>query len=147
MERTFVMVKPDGVERGLISEIIGAIEKKGYKLVGVKMLKLDQNLADRHYAEHVGKPFYEGLIRYITSGPVVAIAWEGKGVIKGIRSVVGATNPLEAAPGSIRGSFAVDIQHNLVHASDSQESAQREIGLYFTEAELIEYERAVDRWI
>lgn len=147
MERTFVMVKPDGVQRGLISRVIGALESKGYKLVGMKMLKLSGELASKHYAEHAGKPFYAGLISYITSGPVVAMAWEGKDIVRGIRALVGATNPLEAAPGSIRGSYAVDIQHNLVHASDSPESARRELDLYFNDADIMEYERGIDKWV
>lgn len=147
MERTFVMVKPDGIQRGLAAAIMGAIENKGYKLVGIKMLQLTPELAERHYGEHAGKPFYAGLISYITSGPVIAMVWEGNAVIKGIRNLMGATNPLEAHPGTIRGDYALDVRFNLVHGSDSPESAKREIDLYFAPHELVHYERAVDQWI
>jgi len=136
MERTYVMVKPDGVQRGLIGEVIKSLEEKGFKLKALKMIRLDGDLAGKHYAEHVGKSFYDELIGYITSGPVVAMVWEGRNVVKGVRVLVGATNPLEAAPGSIRGRLATDIQYNLVHASDSPESAEKEIALYFTQGEL-----------
>lgn len=138
MERTYVMVKPDGVQRGLIGEVMKCLERKGFKLAALKMLRLDEGLAERHYAEHIGKPFYPELLEYITSGPVVAMVWEGPGVVRGVRVLVGATNPLEASPGSLRARFAADLQHNVVHASDSPESAQREIALYFTPAELQE---------
>lgn len=147
MERTFIMVKPDAVQRGLINRVIGRIEDKGYKLVAMKFIRLTPELAARHYAEHEGKPFYEGLIEYITSGPVVAMVWAGKGAIKGIRGLMGATNPLEADPGSIRGSYGQSVQYNLVHGSDSPESAEREIDLYFTSDELLRYERDVEKWI
>jgi len=147
MERTFVMVKPDGVQRGLISLVLGALETKGYKLVGLKMLQVTPEQAARHYEEHVGKPFYPGLVEFITSGPVVAMVWEGPSVIKGVRALMGATNPVEAVPGSIRGSYAVDIGHNIVHGSDSLESAGREINLYFKPEELVNYKRDVDKWI
>ena len=138
MERTYVMVKPDGVQRGLIGEVVKSLEEKGFKLIAMKMIRLDGGLAGKHYAEHVGKSFYDELIGYITSGPVVAMVWEGRSVVKGVRVLVGATNPLEAAPGSLRGRLATDIQYNLVHASDSPESAEREIALYFTPGELME---------
>ena len=147
MERTFVMVKPDGVQRGLISAVMGALETKGYKLVGLKMLRVTPELAARHYEEHAGKPFYPGLVEFITSGPVVAMVWEGPSVIMGVRTLMGATHPLEAVPGSIRGSYGVDIGRNIVHGSDSPESAEREINLYFTPGELLNYNRDVDRWI
>lgn len=146
MERTFVMVKPDGVQRGLVAQVIAAIEQKGYKLAAIKMLKLSPEMASRHYAEHVGKPFYQGLVEFITSGPVVAMVWEGSDVVKGVRTVMGATNPLEALPGTIRGSFGLSIQHNIVHGSDSEASADREISLYFAPSEIIEYERDLDKW-
>jgi len=138
MERTYVMVKPDGVQRGLIGVVVKSLEEKGFKLIAMKMIRLDGGLAGKHYAEHVGKSFYDELIGYITSGPVVAMVWEGRSVVKGVRVLVGATNPLEAAPGSLRGRLATDIQYNLVHASDSPESAEREIALYFTPGELME---------
>lgn len=147
MEKTFVMVKPDGVQRGLISKVIGCIENKGYKLVGIKILKITPDVAASHYIEHVEKPFYQKLVKYITSGPVVAMVWEGKDVVKGIRTLMGATNPLEAVPGSIRGSYGIDIGRNVVHGSDSIESAKREIALYFTDSELVDYRRDVGIWI
>lgn len=147
MEWTFVMIKPDALQRGLINRIIGRIEDKGYKLVAMKLLRVTPELAARHYAEHEGKPFYKDLIDYITSSPVVAMVWAGRGAIKGIRNLMGATNPLEADPGSIRGSFGQNIQYNLVHGSDSAASAEREIELYFRAAELLEYERIMDKWI
>lgn len=140
MERTFVMVKPDGVERRLISAVLGVLEAKGYKLTGLKMLRVTPELAARHYAEHAGKPFYQGLVEFIISGPVVAMVWEGPAVIKGVRALMGATDPAEAAPGSIRGSYGADIGHNIVHGSDSPESAEREINLYFAPGELVNYQ-------
>lgn len=139
VERTFVMVKPDGVERGLISAVISALETKGYKLVGLKMLRVTPELAARHYGEHVGKPFYPGLVEFIVSGPVAAMVWEGTSVIKGVRTLMGATNPSEAVPGSIRGSYGTDIARNIVHGSDSPESAEREINLFFKPGELVNY--------
>lgn len=147
MERTFVMVKPDGVQRGLVGRVITAIEKKGYQLCGIKMLKLSLKTAAKHYAEHEGKPFYNALLEYITSSPVVAMVWQGPDVVRGVRNLIGATNPLEAAPGSLRGDYAVDIGHNLVHGSDSPEMAKREIALYFEPADLVAYERDAGKWI
>ncbi len=147
MERTFVMIKPDGVQRGLIANVIGAIEEKGYKLVGLKLLQLTSDKAAEHYIEHKGKPFYDSLLAYITSGPVVAMAWEGPDAVKGIRTLMGATNPLEAAPGSIRGRYALSIGKNIVHGSDSVQSAEREIGLYFSPKELVGYDRGTDKWL
>lgn len=147
MENTFVMVKPDGVQRGLAGKVIAAIEQKGYKLIGLKMLRLSSEMAARHYAEHIGKPFYEKLIEFITSGPVIAMVWQGPNAVKGIRSLMGATNPLEAQPGSLRGTYGVDISHNVIHGSDSVESAKREIEIYFQPEELIGYTRDVEKWI
>lgn len=147
MERTFVMVKPDGVQRGLVASVIGRIEKKGYKLVGLKMLYLSREIAGEHYAEHVGKPFYEGLINYITSGPVIVMAWEGKQAVQGIRSIIGSTDPLQAIPGTIRGDYGLSLDKNLVHGSDSEESAKREIKLHFAIDELIDYKRVLDNWL
>jgi len=138
MERTFVMIKPDGVQRGLIGEIIKTLEQKGYCLKGLKLLRLSEEMADRHYAEHLGKDFYPELRQFITSGPVVAMVWAGPEAVRGVRKLVGATNPLEADPGSIRGRFAKELRFNVVHAADSPESAKREIDLYFTEKELLE---------
>jgi len=147
MERTFVMVKPDGVKRGLIGEVIRRIERKGLKIVAMKMMEVSKELAERHYAEHKEKPFFQSLISYITSGPVVAMVVEGKEAVKVMRSLVGKTNPIEASPGTIRGDFAMDIGRNVVHASDSIESAEREISLFFSEDEIVSYRRADEEWI
>lgn len=137
MERTFIMVKPDGVEKGLTGEIIKRIERKGYKLVGLKILVISEELAKNHYAEHVDKGFFPELLAFITSGPVVAMVWEGPAVIKTLRTMMGATNPLEALPGTIRGDYAINLSENIVHGSDSLEAAAREIGLFFKAEELI----------
>jgi nucleoside-diphosphate kinase len=131
MERTFVMVKPDGVRRRLTGEVIKRIEAKGYSIVEMKLFTIDEDLAKRHYAEHTEKPFFGELVSFITSGPVVAMVVEGDDAVKGSRQIMGATNPLEAVPGSIRGDFASVITENIVHGSDSPESATREIGLFF----------------
>lgn len=147
MERTYVMVKPDGVQRNLTGEIIARFEKKGFKLAGLKLIQMSKELAETHYGEHKGKPFFEGLVDYITSGPVVAMVWEGKNVVASVRAINGATNPLNAAPGTIRGDFAVDVGRNVVHASDSVESAEREIGLYFKAEELVSYENITEKWL
>ena len=147
MERTLVIVKPDGVQRGLIGEIIGRLERRGLKLVALKLMQISPELAKTHYAEHVGKPFFEGLVSYITSSPVVTMAFEGKKAIETVRATVGATNPANAAPGTIRGDLAVEIGRNLIHGSDSPESAAREISIFFTEEELLSYSRATDAWI
>ncbi|RLI80738.1 nucleoside-diphosphate kinase [Archaeoglobales archaeon] len=146
-ERTFVMVKPDGVERGVIGEVISRLERKGLKIVAMKMLKIKDSLAKEHYAEHREKPFFNALLAYITSGPVVAMVVEGKNAIKVVRTLVGATNPIEADPGTIRGDFGMDLGRNIIHASDSEESAKREISLFFNPDEILSYERAIDRWI
>lgn len=147
-ERTFVAIKPDGVERGLIGEIIGRFEKRGLKLVGLKLMRVSVDLAGRHYGEHKGKPFFDGLVKFITSGPIVAMVWEGKNAITLARNVIGATNPAQAAQGTIRGDLAVEIGRNAVHGSDGPESAAREIGLFFNEDELVnDWSRAVDVWI
>jgi nucleoside-diphosphate kinase len=135
LQRTFVAIKPDAVERGLIGEIIKRFEKKQYKIVAMKMLHVDQDLASKHYEEHIGKPFFQELVDFITSGPIVAMAVEGQDVIQGVRHIVGATNPLEAAPGTIRCDFAQVKQNNVVHASDCEVSAKRELDLYFAEKE------------
>ncbi|BAL98901.1 nucleoside diphosphate kinase [Caldilinea aerophila DSM 14535 = NBRC 104270] len=140
------MIKPDGVQRGLIGEIISRFERRGLKLVAMKMLKVDEGLARRHYAVHEGKPFFEGLVRYITSAPVVAMVVEGTNAVAAVRQTVGATKPFEAAPGTIRADFALEIGRNLVHASDAPETAAAEIGLWFGD-ELIDWQRSVDSWI
>ena len=147
MERTFVMVKPDGVHRGFIGEIISRLERKGLKIVGMKMTKISTELAKEHYAEHKEKPFFNNLVDFITSGPVVAMVVEGKNAIKVVRNLVGATNPSEAAPGTIRGDFGLDVGRNIVHASDSPSSAEREISLFFKPEEIVEYEKVDEKWI
>lgn len=147
MERTFVMVKPDGVQRGLIGEIISRLERKGLKIVAMKMLKISEEVAKKHYEEHKSKPFFHSLVSYITSGPVVAMVVEGKNAVKVVRKLVGATNPSEAEPGTIRGDFGLDVGRNVVHASDSLTSAEREINLFFSPEEILSYEREVESWI
>lgn len=130
-QRTFVMVKPDGVRRGLIGEVIKRLEDKGYAIAEMRLFSIDESLAQRHYAEHRDKPFFADLVRFITSGPVVAMAVEGADAVAGCRQIMGATNPLQAVPGSIRGDYATEITENIVHGSDSAESAARELGLFF----------------
>lgn len=147
MEKTFLMLKPDAVQRGLIGEIIARFEKKGFKLVALKMLQVDRNLAEEHYKEHKGKGFFEPTVQYIMSSPVVAMVWEGKNVVAMAREMMGATNPANAGPGSIRGSFAMDISRNVIHGSDSVESAEREISLYFHPAEILSYKKAGEEWL
>ena len=137
MERTFVAIKPDGVERGLIGEIITRFEKKGYKIVGMKMIKMSLELCEKHYAEHVGKPFYDHLIKYMTSGPIVAMVLEGLNVISQVRRIMGKTDPNIAEIGTIRADYAQRPEINIIHGSDSPESAQREIGLFFKPEEII----------
>ncbi len=147
MERTLIIVKPDGVHRGLIGEVLRRFEARGLKLVGLKLTRISRELAERHYAEHQGKSFYEGLVSFITSGPVVVGVVEGPGAIGMVRTMMGATNPANAAPGTIRGDLGVAVSFNIIHGSDAPESAQREIGLYFAPDELFEYPRGTDRWV
>jgi nucleoside-diphosphate kinase len=146
-ERTLVIVKPDGVQRGLIGPILSRLEARGLKLVGLKLVAVSRGLAERHYAEHEGKPFYPGLLTYITSGPVVVLCVEGTSAVQMVRNAVGATNPLNAAPGTIRADYALDIGRNLIHASDAPETAERELALWFNEGELLDWQRETDRWI
>jgi len=146
-ERTFVMVKPDGVQRGLIGKVIQRFEDKGLKLIALKMLWIDQDLASRHYAEHVEKPFFKELTDFITSGPVAAMVLEGDNAIEQVRTMMGATDPQKSPPGSIRGDFGMILSMNVVHGSDKPESAQREIGLFFEDSELIEYKRIDEDWL
>ena len=147
MEQTLVLVKPDGVQRGLVGQIITRLERRGLKLIGMKFMQVTRELAASHYEAHAGKPFYEGLVDYITSSPVVAMVWEGKDGIQVVRTTMGATNAAVADPGTIRGDFAVEIGRNLVHGSDGLESAAREISLFFAPDELVNWTRATDRWI
>ena len=147
-ERTFVAVKPDGVQRGLVGEVISRFERRGLKLIGLKLLEVTPELAEQHYGEHMGKPFYDGLVKFITSGPVVAMVWEGKNAIHLARNVIGSTNPANASQGSIRGDLAMDIGRNVVHGSDGPESSQREVGIFFQEHELLTgWSRNVDQWV
>jgi nucleoside-diphosphate kinase len=147
MERSLVLVKPDGVQRGLIGEVILRLERRGLRLVAAKFIAVSQDLARTHYAIHRGKPFYEGLIRYITSAPVMAMVWEGPDAIEAIRQTMGATRPTEAAPGSIRHDFALEIGRNLTHASDTVENGEKEVTLWFNPQELVSWERTIDPWI
>lgn len=147
MERTLVLVKPDGVQRGLIGEVIGRLENRGLRLVAAKFIQVSQELAETHYAIHKGKPFYNGLIEYITSAPVMAMVWEGPNAVAAIRQTMGATRPTEAAPGSIRHDFALEVGRNLTHASDSVENGEIEVALWFSPAELVDWKRDSDRWI
>ena len=147
MEQTLVLIKPDGVQRGLIGQIITRLERRGLKLMGMKFMQVSNELASTHYEAHVGKPFYEGLVSYITSSPIVAMVWEGKDAIQIVRTTMGATNAATAAPGTIRGDFAVEIGRNLVHGSDGVESAAREVSLFFEADELVNCKRENDRWI
>ncbi|TLN27709.1 nucleoside-diphosphate kinase [Acinetobacter baumannii] len=146
MEQTFIMIKPDGVQRGLVGEIIGRFEKKGFSLKGLKLLNVDQAFAEKHYADLSSKPFFSGLVEYIVSGPVVAMVWEGKGVVATGRKIIGATNPAESASGTIRGDFAIDIGRNVIHGSDAVESARKEIGLWFPEG-VANWSSSLSPWI
>ncbi|KAJ0612054.1 Nucleoside diphosphate kinase [Helianthus annuus] len=146
MEQTFIMIKPDGVQRGLVGEIIGRFEKKGFTLKGLKLLTVDQAFAEKHYADLSAKPFFNGLVEYIISGPVVAMVWEGKNVVTTGRKIIGATNPAESAPGTIRGDFAIDIGRNVIHGSDAVESAKKEIGLWFPEG-VANWSSSLHPWI
>jgi nucleoside-diphosphate kinase len=147
MERTLVLIKPDGVQRGLIGEIIKRLEARGLKLVAAKFMTVDQKLAETHYHEHIGKPFYPGLLRYICSSPVMAMVWEGRNVVATVRQTMGKTNPAEAAPGTIRHDFALIPERNLTHASDKPERGEEEIALWFKQEELVEWDRNSDEWI
>jgi nucleoside-diphosphate kinase len=147
LEQTLVLVKPDGVQRGLIGEVISRLERRGLKLIGAKFQTVPRELAERHYAVHQGKPFYAGLIEYITSAPVMAMVWQGPGAIQAVRQTMGATRPTEAAPGSIRHDFGLEVGRNLTHASDSPENAEAEISLWFEPAELVSWDRGLDPWI
>ncbi|QGG48745.1 nucleoside-diphosphate kinase [Heliorestis convoluta] len=147
MERTYLMIKPDAVQRGLVGDIISRFEKKGFKLVAMKFIRLTQEMAEKHYGEHADKPFFAGLVQYITSGPVVAMAWEGNDVVAVSREMMGATHPAKAAPGTIRGTYAVDIGRNVIHGSDSVASAEKELAIYFEEAEFVQWDRTVESWI
>lgn len=147
LERTLVLLKPDAMQRGLAGEIIHRLERRGLRIAGLKLMQVSRALAAKHYGEHRGKPFYDGLIDYITSGPVVAAVFEGTGAVEVVRTTMGVTNPGKAAPGTIRGDLALELGRNLIHGSDSLASARREIALFFGNGGLFRYNRDVDRWI
>lgn len=147
MERTLIILKPDAVQRGLVGELIARFERRGLKVSALKLMSVAPELARRHYAEHEGKPFFAGLIDYITSSPVVVMAVDGPGAIAVVRTTVGGTRPAEATPGSIRADFGLMVGRNLVHASDGPEAAARELSLWFDAGDILDYQRAIDAWI
>jgi nucleoside-diphosphate kinase len=147
LERTFIAIKPDGVQRKLIGEVIRRFEAKGFTLVGLKLMKVSQELAEEHYSVHKERPFFNGLIQFITSGPLVAMVWEGEGVVASARKIIGATNPLAAEPGTIRGDFGITVGRNLIHGSDAIETADREIKLWFKDEELVSWEPSLISWL
>ncbi|MCG8366597.1 MAG: nucleoside-diphosphate kinase [Pseudanabaenales cyanobacterium] len=147
MERTFLMIKPDGVQRGLVGEIIRRYETKGFTLVGLKIMTVSQELAEKHYDVHRDKSFFKGLVEFITSGPVVAMVWEGDGVVASARKLIGATNPLTAESGTIRGDYGITIGRNIIHGSDAIETARTEIALWFKDEELTSWESSMKRWL
>lgn len=147
MERSLVLVKPDGVQRALIGEVISRLERRGLRLVGAKFMQVSRELAETHYAIHKGKPFYDGLIEYIISAPVMAMVWEGPNAVAAIRQTMGSTRPTEAAPGSLRHDFALEVGRNLTHASDTVENGEKEESLWFEEDELVDWKREIDRWV
>jgi nucleoside-diphosphate kinase len=147
LERTFLAIKPDGVQRSLIGEIIRRYEAKGFTLVALKLLNVTKQLAEQHYDVHRERPFFPGLVEFITSGPVVAMVWEGEGVVAAARKIIGATNPLTAEPGTIRGDFGINIGRNIIHGSDAIETAQREIALWFKDEEIVHWEPALKSWL
>lgn len=147
MERTFVAIKPDGVQRGLIGPVITRLERRGLKLAAIRIMQVDEELARRHYAEHIERPFFAGLVSFITAGPIVAMIWEADNAVALARQTMGPTNPAEAPPGTIRGDFGIDIGRNIVHGSDSTASAAREIALFFGAGAGLDYARSTDQWI
>ncbi len=147
MEKTYLMIKPDGVQRGLVGEIVSRFEKKGLKLVAAKLMTIPKVVAENHYGEHKGKPFFPSLISYITSGPVFAMVWEGENAVQVCRNMMGKTNPQDSAPGTIRGDYCMVTGLNIIHGSDSPASAEREIGIFFKPEELVSYSKDSDKWI
>ena len=147
MEKTFLMVKPDGVQRNLIGSIVARFESKGFQLVGAKLMQISTELAEEHYREHKERPFFGELVSFITSGPVFAMVWQGENVIATARKMMGSTNPKDAAPGTIRGDYGLTVSKNVIHGSDSPESAEREIGLFFKDGGLLEYSKLADEWV
>jgi len=147
MERSLVLIKPDAIQRGLAGEIISRLERRGLKIVAMKMLHMDKDLAQRHYAIHKGKPFFDDLVSFITSSPIISIIFQGKNAVEIVRQTIGETDPAKAHAGTIRGDFGIDIGRNLIHGSDSPENASREIELFFSAEEIFSYDRELDRWI
>ena len=147
MQRSLVLLKPDAVQRGLVGEVIGRLERRGLKIVAMKLMTISEELANRHYDAHVGKPFFEGLVSFITSGPVVATVLEGEDAVSLVRATMGATDPHDAGPGTVRGDLAISIGRNLIHGSDSEDAAAKEIALFFSPDEVAGYPRDTDRWI
>jgi len=147
MERTLVLIKPDAMQRGLATEILNRLERRGLRIAGLKLMQVDRALAERHYGEHVGKPFFAGLVDYITACPIIAAVFEGTNAVSVVRTTMGATKANEAAPGTIRADFGMEIGRNLIHGSDGVESAERECNLFFAANELLSYERAIDKWV
>lgn len=147
MERTYLMIKPDGVQRGICGEIVSRFEKKGLKLVAMKLMVIPKEVAENHYGEHKERPFFPSLINYITSGPVLAMVWEGESAVSVCRNMMGKTNPKESAPGTIRGDYGMQTGMNIIHGSDSVESAEREISIFFRPEELVSYEKTIQSWI
>ena len=147
MERTFIAIKPDGVQRNLTGKIISKLENKGFKLVAMKLMQVSNDQAKEHYKEHAGKPFFNGLVSFITSGPILAMVWEGKEAVNSIRKIMGKTNPLDAELGTIRGDFGIDIGRNIIHGSDSLDSAKREISIFFKDNEIISWKPDIQKWV
>ncbi len=147
MERTLVLMKPDAVQRGLAGAIIARFERRGLRIVAMKMIQMDKALAQRHYAVHQSKPFFNDLVKFITSNPIIAAVFEGKNAVEVVRQTMGETNSAKASPGTIRGDFGIDLQYNLVHGSDSVDNAAKEIGIFFSPEEILKYSRDIDRWI
>ena len=147
MERSLVLIKPDAVQRCIAGEIIARLEKRGLKLIALKMLQMDKALAERHYAVHQEKPFFKDLVKFITSGPIIAAVFEGEKAVESIRQTMGATDPKKAAPGTIRADFGLNMEHNMIHGSDSPENAEREISIFFEPQEIMTYTREIDKWI
>tara|TARA_A100001037_G_scaffold306837_1_gene356772 strand:- start:7510 stop:7980 length:471 start_codon:yes stop_codon:yes gene_type:complete len=147
MEKTLILLKPDTIQRSLSGKIISRFENKGFKIIGMKLMKVSRTLAETHYSEHKGKPFFEDLVSFITSSPIIAIVLESENVISIARNMMGATNPIDALPGTIRGDFGISVEYNIVHGSDSETSAKREISLFFNKEEIIEHSKSIQKWI
>ena len=147
MEQTLILIKPDAMQRGLAFDILSRLERRGLQLAGLRLLQVEQSMAEKHYAEHEGKPFFAGLVSYITSSPIIAAVFEGTNAVSAARQTIGSTNPTESSPGTIRGDFGLEIGRNLIHGSDSVESANREISIFFEDQPIIEWKKDTDKWI